>query len=200
MEKKNVSLITVCDLSIAFDRVKSRYTAEEIFMFKDLLFWFHNCLIDRTQSVCIKVYMSNKISIPYGVPQQSVLGSILCTTYVNDLPHAFSDCQVIQYADDAQFIHAGDINDILGLMNRGEECRSKAKLCFNKNGPFSNAKKTQCMFVGTRGIMSRIPADMHILVNGNPIFPSNTIKKKKKKKTSASTFIPTSSLTLTSWN
>ena len=104
------------------------------------------------------------------------MGLILFTIYVNDLSHALSDCQVIQYADDTQFIHTGDINDIQGLMSRGEECIAKAKLYFNKNGLMLNAKKTQCMFVGTRGLLSRIPSDVHMLVDGNPIFPSNSIK------------------------
>ncbi len=106
-----------------------------------------------------------------------VTSNIRATVTVNDLSHAFSDCQVIQYADDTQFIHTGDINDIRGIINRGEECTSsKAKFYFNKNGLLLNAQKTQCMFVGSRGLLSRIPSDMHMLVDGKPISPSNTIK------------------------
>ncbi len=78
--------------------------------------------------------MSDKISITYGVPQGSVLGPILLIWCVNKLCHVFSDCLGIQYADDMQFIHTGDINDTRGLMGRGEECKAKTKYHFIKNG------------------------------------------------------------------
>lgn len=61
-------------------------------------------------------------------------------------------------------------------MSRGEDCIAQAKLYFNKNGLMLNAKKTQCMFVGTRGLLCQIPFDVHMLVDGNKIFPSNSIK------------------------
>ncbi len=37
-----------------------------------------------------------------------------------------------------------------------------------------NAKKTQRMFAGTRGLLYRTPSDTHMLVDGTPNFPSNT--------------------------
>ena len=77
--------------------------------------------------------MSDKIDISYGVLQGSVLDPILFNIYVNDLSYFFSDCMVIQFADDTQFIHTGDINDIHGLMRRGEDFMKKAQLYFNKN-------------------------------------------------------------------
>ena len=119
---------------------------------------------------------TDKISITYGVPQESVLGTILFNMCQWPFPW-FLTHTVMQYADDTQSIHIGDINDIRGLLNRGEECIAKVKLYFNKNGLMLNAKKTHCMFVGTRGLLLQIPSDVPTLVDENPIFPSNSIKE-----------------------
>ncbi len=58
----------------------------------------------------------------------------------------------------------------------GEGDTAKAKLYFNMNGLVLHAKKTQCMFVGTKGLLSHIPAGTHILADGNTIFPSHSIR------------------------
>ncbi len=39
-----------------------------------------------------------------------------------------------------------------------------------------NANKTQCIFKGTRGLLSRVPPDTHITVDGNKIAPSSSVK------------------------
>ncbi len=138
----------MCDLSKAFDSVSPDLLLSKCLNLKNDPFWFHNYLTDRTQSVRIKNYMSNKTSITYGVRQGLVLGAILFTIYVNDLSHAFSECQVIQYADDTQYIHTGDMNDIGCLMSKGEDCISKAGLYYNKNGLLLNVKRPNVCLSG----------------------------------------------------
>ena len=44
------------------------------------------------------------------------------------------------------------------------------------NGLMLNSKKTQCMFIGTRGLLSQIPHDTRIQVDGTNIVPSNSLK------------------------
>ncbi len=116
---EEVSLIIVCDLSKAFDRVSHKILLRKCLNLKIDSFWFNDYLKNRTQSVRITNHMSGKISVTYGVPQGSVLGPILFNIYVNDLSYSFSDdCKIIQYADDTQFVHAGDINNIEDLGRR----------------------------------------------------------------------------------
>lgn len=61
-------------------------------------------------------------------------------------------------------------------MSRGEECTAKAKLYFIANSLLLNANKTQYMLFVTRGLSSQIPANMYMMVDGNPISPSNSLK------------------------
>ena len=176
IDKRKVSLITVCDLSKGFDSVSHDILLSKCRKLNIDSFWFQNYLSNRTQSVRINNCFSNKTNVCYGVPQGSVLGPILFIIYVNDLSYFFPECKVIQYADDTQFIHTGDVSDIKALMRSGEESIRKAMMYFYKNGLMLNASKTQCMFVGTRGFLSQIPADTHMKVNGNQIVPSKYSK------------------------
>ncbi len=116
------------------------------------------------------------MEVSYGVPQGSVLGSILFLIFVKDLSQCISDCFIIQYADDTQFIHTGSIDRLQDLIQRGEDTMSRAQHYFNSNGLLLNAKKTQCMFVGSRGLMSQILPNTTLHVDGATTVPSSSIQ------------------------
>ena len=109
MDSKKVSLITLCQSSKAFDSVSHEVLLTKCLNVKTDSFCFQNYLSNRTQSVRINNSMSDSSRISYGVPQGSVLGSVLLTVYVNDFWCYSSNYQIIQYADDIQFIHSGYI-------------------------------------------------------------------------------------------
>ena len=73
-----------------------------------------------------------------------MLGPILFLIYnVNDLTQYISNCFVLQYADDTQFIYTGSIGNAATF--------KIARNYFNVNGLLLNTKETHCMFVGSRG-------------------------------------------------
>ncbi len=67
------------------------------------------------------------------------------------------------------------VDDINDLILKSEEFVKLAKAYFHKNGLILNANRTQCMFIGTRGLLSKIPPNTHVKVDGNVITPSTSL-------------------------
>lgn len=176
MDKKRISLLTLCDLSKAFDSVSHNILLQKCAKINVDTFWLENYLINRTQSIRLNNVMSSKLEVTYGVPQGSILGPILFNIYVNDLPEYFNDCLLVQYADDTQFLHTGTLQELANLINKSEITLNKAREYFLRNGLMLNPNKTQCIFIGTRQIISRIPANTTIRFDGNNVQPVSHVK------------------------
>lgn len=178
IDDESISLITLCDLSKAFDSVNLEQLKNKLVKIRIDTFWFNCYLQNRTQSVRLDRTISDTLHVSYGVPQGSVLGPILFFIFVKDLSRYISDCLVIQYADDSQFVHTGNVNNIQDLFPKGGETLTKIKKYFNANGLMLNTTKTQCMFIGCRGLISRIPPETCLWVDGTTIVPSDSVSVK----------------------
>lgn len=176
LDNKKVTMITLCDLSKAFDSVDHDILLQRCVKLRIDPFWIQDYLSNRTQSVRLNDHISPKSFITHGVPQGSILGPILFTIFVNNISDHISDCILVQYADDTQFIHSDNINNIDRLITRAKATLSNAKSYFLKSGLLLNSSKTQFIFIGTRQLLSHIPDDMTINFDGSNINVSKNVK------------------------
>ena len=66
--------------------------------------WFKSYRSNRNQYVSINGYESGLAAIDCGVPQESVLGSLLFLLYINDFNQAIKVCKVHHFADDTSLL------------------------------------------------------------------------------------------------
>ncbi len=88
----------------------------------------------------------------------------------------FTNCLLVQYADDTQFLHTGEVEELNTLVLEAETTLSRARQFFLTHGLKLNAEKTQCIFLGTRQLVPKIPANPTITLHNITIKPTSHVK------------------------
>ncbi len=139
MDNKKLSLVTLLDLSRAFDNVHHTTLLKKLTKAQMDTFWFSHYLKDRSQMVKISKATSKTATVNFGVLQGTVLGSVFFNIYFNDIRKAITDCGVVQYADDTQLVHTGSVDALPDLIEKVEITLSLAKKYFSANGLLLNS-------------------------------------------------------------
>ena len=155
MDSKKLTVVVFLDLKKAFDTVDHALLLTKLRNYGirgDEHSWFTSYLRDRTQSVSLENVTSDSMDISYGVPQGSILGPLLFTLYINDLPSVTKTCKVILYADDTAIIYSDKqkeqiekhLNDDMAIV----------KTWLDENKLTLNVKKTKSMLIGNKKLLN----------------------------------------------
>lgn len=129
--------------------------------------WFQSYLSDRKQQTFIDGAQSDFCNITCGIPQGSILGPLLFTIYINDLPSCDLFSKPRLYADDTTLTTSAEDPWVLEYkmnydMNLIQSWLSANKLTLN-------VKKTKYMLIGSQFKLSQINSDFIIKVNNTPL-------------------------------
>ena len=148
-DKDEYAGMVVIDLQKAFDTVNHTILLiklQALGLDQVAIKWFASYLEDRQQIVQIGDTHSDSCSIKCGVPQGSILGSLLVLIYVNDMRAAVS-CKLLLYADDSASLTSGkDVSEI-GVLSRELESLSE---WLEENRLSLHLGKTQSILFGSK--------------------------------------------------
>ena len=127
--------------------------------------WFVDYLSGRSQQVCFCSKLSEPGPVVVGVPQGSILGPLLFSIYINDLPRAVSFCNVDQYADDTLISYSNPSFSILEARLQNDVNSIVNWLIANKF--WINVSKTEAMVVGSRQRVGN--QHLSVVIDNKPI-------------------------------
>ena len=185
MSRGETTALVLLDLSAAFDTIDHSTLLSCLKNWFGVgacvLKWFTSYLTDYYQSIKIGSTLSDVCKLLFGVPQGSVLGSLLFSLYTTPLSLIISRHKGIKfhfYADDSQvYIHLSQKNVYAAFENLNRcldnviEWMSTSKLKLNPD-------KTEFNIFGSKRQRDKLNACFPIDILGNSLCPADSVKNR----------------------
>ena len=174
IDNGELASITTIDLSKAFDSVDHGVLLRKLSWLGVPSHWFSSYLSGRGQVV----RGGSKIRpVNFGVPQGSILGPILFSVVVADLPCHLPHGRLICYADDTQLLDSSrpDSESLSQLKIRLQESMAAVHNWFRDNSLKTNASKNDFILLGTKQSLQKT-SDFTFTFSESTFQSSNTIK------------------------
>lgn len=151
MDKGRPVVLLLLDFSKAFDTISHKILCTKLAKHFDFsnhaTTLIRSYLTGRTQTVFNNGTYSRSLPISSGVPQGSILGPILFSLYINDLPGVLKFCSIHIFADDVQ-IYYGCLDNSSAIISRKmNEDLARIHEWSNKNKLVLNVDKTNAIFI-----------------------------------------------------
>lgn len=111
LDNNRFSCGILIDLQKAFDTVNHSILLKKLEYYGirgRALNWFQSYLSDRKQFASVNGHSSATCDLKYGVPQGSILGSLLFLAYINELPNSSKLLNFPLFADDSKTYFESD--------------------------------------------------------------------------------------------
>lgn len=171
IDGRNVSFLVLLDHSKAFDTVNHNILCSKLsqnFNFSSTSEKLIKSYLEtRFQSVYINNQCSTPRQVPKGVPQGSILGPLLFSMYVNDLPQHVYNCKVHLYADDIQIYLNSSIKYLCENVTKLNDDLNRIYLWASANGLCLNPLKSKCLIIHKKSLRTNLNFD--ILLNNQKI-------------------------------
>ena len=183
MDNRLLTLLVLLDFSKAFQMVDHKIMLAKLSHFYNFssgpVQWMKSYLDGRLQRVKISNEQSDWKLLNSGVPQGSVLGPLLFSLYINDLPTAtMESLKHHMYADDLQ-CYSTFTPSLLPRAIETTNCELKRIFEWSsRHGLQINPQKSQCIIIGSRQLLSRIDSQVipPVSLNGVCIPFSTSVK------------------------
>jgi hypothetical protein len=160
MDEKKITTMVLIDLSKAFDSIcheRLLQKLQNVGASSSSVDWFQSYLSNRYQVTHIGQSTSTSLLVRHGVPQGSILGPLLFTIYMNDLPKVVSNCNVESYVDDTKKFISFSLSEVdLGMLSLSQDLRNIAEWCCS-NKLLINPTKTEFMIFGMEKSIKNLP-------------------------------------------